>query len=516
MRKTIFLAILIYLNGLIVYSNNYYINSNTGNDSNSGTSSEKAWRSLDPVLARTFLPGDIINFACGSSWIGELLIKASGTEGNPITFCSYGSGKKPELRNPSPNNYGINITGSWIVVDGLMIKDSRHSGVRIAPESNHNVVKNSEITNTGTGISCYGSHNLFTRNYIHDLIMIVNTPKEVNGDDDHGAVAFWMYAPDNEISYNNAVNCKAPSYDYGHDGGLFETWGNGDNTLVHHNRAENCNGIFEFGGSNSKPGHGSSKNIVIAYNLFLNIGQIGAFHLGKNYHSATENMRFENNTIVQTEQTPRDNMLWFGTSDPPAGFFLMRNNIIIRNGLNSAVIRNDKFIHENNIYYLLNGAEVGYPLGPNEVIADPRFVDFQKHDFRIASDSPARNAGIDLGHSSDLEGIPIPEGKQPDIGAYEYVIIDNIADDDIKFHDLLVYPNPASETIKVSLSLTSAEKVNIKIFDLNGRLLLTDNFEAGSAGKNNFETSIGNLKRGNYLLSIKTLSLSQSRMIVVI
>lgn len=38
----------------------YYVDSTIGDDSNSGTSPETPWKSLDKVTATTFLPGDTI------------------------------------------------------------------------------------------------------------------------------------------------------------------------------------------------------------------------------------------------------------------------------------------------------------------------------------------------------------------------------------------------------------------------------------------------------------------------
>lgn len=41
---------------------NYYIDNLNGNDSNSGQSVDKAWKSLTKVNAKTFQPGDSILF----------------------------------------------------------------------------------------------------------------------------------------------------------------------------------------------------------------------------------------------------------------------------------------------------------------------------------------------------------------------------------------------------------------------------------------------------------------------
>lgn len=72
----------------------YYV-SPSGSDSNSGTNTASAWRSLAKVDATTFQPGDRILFQSGGSWSGQLWPKGSGSSGAPITIGSYSTGAKP-------------------------------------------------------------------------------------------------------------------------------------------------------------------------------------------------------------------------------------------------------------------------------------------------------------------------------------------------------------------------------------------------------------------------------------
>ncbi len=54
----------------------------------------------------------------------------------------------------------------------------------------------------------------------------------------------------------------------------------------------------------------------------------------------------------------------------------------------------------------------------NSLNADPLFV--STSDFHLQLGSPAINAGVDVGLTSDYEGKHVPRGSAPDIGAYEY------------------------------------------------------------------------------------------------
>lgn len=73
----------------------YYVNANTGSDSNSGTSPMAAWATVNKVNTSTFSAGDRILFARGQihrTPENGLKPPSSGSSGSPITFGSYDSG----------------------------------------------------------------------------------------------------------------------------------------------------------------------------------------------------------------------------------------------------------------------------------------------------------------------------------------------------------------------------------------------------------------------------------------
>lgn len=78
----------------------YYVDSENGNDNNSGTEKSKAWQSLENVNKTTFQPGDSILLKRDSVWTGTYLWpKGSGTEDNAITVSSYGEGSLPVIKS---------------------------------------------------------------------------------------------------------------------------------------------------------------------------------------------------------------------------------------------------------------------------------------------------------------------------------------------------------------------------------------------------------------------------------
>lgn len=392
----------------------YFVDSVNGSDSNPGTSEDQPWQTLAPVHARHFLPGEVVGLKRGSSFSGGLAIDDSGVEGNPIIFTSYGTGEKPIIRNSGQWSSCVRIVADWVIVEGLFLEGAHEAGVFIARGADNNLVQDCEVTDVGIGVAVRGEHNLVTGNHVHDLHMVRNTP---GGDDDYGAVGIWFFDSNNEASYNILAACKAPSYDYGFDGGVFEFYGVADNNYFHHNWGTRSNYGFEVSG-------GSANNNVVAYNVLVdNGGGVAALHIHEGgYGSDVQNFRFENNVVVET-QNAAYSVFWFSDT-PTADTLIMRNNIF-RIDRTQYVFNRSSFTHDHNLYHVLSESthmshRDSFVAGEGELFADPLFVDAAGEDFHLQVDSPAIDAGVELGYSIDYEGRPVPVGAAPDIGAFEF------------------------------------------------------------------------------------------------
>jgi hypothetical protein len=237
--------------------------------------------------------------------------------------------------------------------------------------------------------------------------MVRNTP---GGNDDYGAIGVALeYASYNEVSYNTFVNCLAPSYDYGTDGGAVEWWGNADGNYVHHNWANGNNGFLEVGG-------GSARDTIVAGNISTHNGDFAFIHLAGQFASVVQNFRIEQNTIVEVN----GGWVIVGFEGmPTASTLSVRNNIFYAVGF-SGIFSMPGFAHDHNLYFLGGGTSLGFTLGPTETLADPLFVNLGAQDFELQPQSPAINAGIDLGYGLDFANHPMPVGAAPDLGSYEY------------------------------------------------------------------------------------------------
>ena len=73
--KSLSILIILFISNSLL-AQTYYVNSASGNNKNNGESEQSAWKSLKKVNQKTFKPGDIVLFAAGTSYYGQLVPKA--------------------------------------------------------------------------------------------------------------------------------------------------------------------------------------------------------------------------------------------------------------------------------------------------------------------------------------------------------------------------------------------------------------------------------------------------------
>jgi len=163
------------------YGATYYV-STQGNDANNGTSETTPWQTISKVNATKFQPGDSILFKGGETWNEQLNITSSGTDGNPITYSSYGNGNKPIFKG---------------LPCGILIGSLPDPTIAVS----NITISNLEITSSHWGIFAHGSkRNVeISNNYIHDLTAA--TKEEQQAVEQYAssvtAIAFTHTQPDN-------------------------------------------------------------------------------------------------------------------------------------------------------------------------------------------------------------------------------------------------------------------------------------------------------------------------------
>ena len=454
-----FLAIWVALAPRVASGADYYVNSVDGSDDNRGAIASP-WKSIAKISDYAFKPGDAVHFARGSQFVGGFIISSSGQAGAPITFTTYGTAAAPpRFMNPDPtalNASVIQIRGSYIVVDGLYFHDcaavpgsggmqpfgavpvlagdpQSTGAVFIAAGANNNVVRNIEITGSAVGIRVQGQQNLITRNYIHHN----STPTAPYG----GPIGIAVGNSNNEISYNRVVDNGAQSSDNEAIAILLEDRRYAkDDIRVHHNYSLRNGRFLEVVArlSESRRATGSAafsfKNLTVAYNVS---DEFGAF-----FRLSVPEMsggRLENNTVVLTrggnEAGPPRSAMDLGLLGGGMPAMLTYRNNIFYLGPNYQVSPHVDFSHDHNVYYRTDGTTQAWAilgsnasLGAGDKIGNPRFVDYDTEyarnpggfrDLRLRSNSPAVDAGANLGYTKDHDNNPVPTGAGPDTGAYE-------------------------------------------------------------------------------------------------
>jgi hypothetical protein len=412
----------------------YYVDCTSGDDTNSGTSEQTAWRTLIPINRQAFGAGDTVRFKRGCEWSGPgtewssaLAIGGSGTEAGAIVLTDYGEGNAPTITNPGRNTYITTVSGDFVVIEHLKFRNSHQAAIRILEGSDYNTVRQVEITDAGTGVAIAGTNNLVTESYIHDLHMVVDDGQTNN---DYGAVGILFQNSANEASYNDIRRCLAASTDYGFDGDMMEIWAEKrdvNDIYVHHNYGEGNNGFMEIGGRSH-----NVRNLTMAQNLVVDsVGNSLVYvHTSGVFSVSIENILFHQNTIVLHKSAGVDRhwgLINFASNDQGPNDFKLQNNIIYVDWLRQVIRNGGAITHDHNLIYRVegNGCALGYAQHETEITdQDVRFVNpgmwGSLGDFHLLAGSPAIDAGAGLGYSHDFDDNPIPVGAGYDIGAYEY------------------------------------------------------------------------------------------------
>lgn len=215
----------------------YFVDDTSGNDLNSGLSSRTAWQTLTKVSSVTFQPGDKILLKSGGSWLGQLELKGSGTDANPIIVDSYGQGNRPFINGDGYNAAVLlHSVSGWEVNNLEIINDT-------------NIVRSGAATYRAgvlaTTSSGYYSHIYLRKLVIHDIY-----PQSgpfgygihVEAASKQGGAGFSnVRIQDNQISYT------------GYHGIFVRT--TGDKSMFNTNIIISGNSCFHVGSAGMETGH---------------------------------------------------------------------------------------------------------------------------------------------------------------------------------------------------------------------------------------------------------------------
>jgi hypothetical protein len=352
--------------------------------------------------------------------------ESEGTQasiGTPIVFGNDGSGKilvdigHSNCRNPVINFDHV----SYVIVERFQVTGSCHAGVAMVAGSHHNVFRNGKVYgNDRPGIyiasenySEGNTYNIIEANEIFDNGQ--NGPGEgvyigeAYGDDDSD----YNHIIDNVIYHplggNEGADIKPNTVGTVIEGNVFRdsnsTWGviilgeGSTQALVYGNILRNCSGSDQWAGAIGVLG---PQNMVFN-NLIFDLGGLDGIYVG----------RYPGNAIFNNTISNADVGIGIDNEGPGVANSRIINNLLSGNG--------------NQLAGNASGLEISYNLfnGPSSVKgehateANPDFTDRSAGDFHLKASSPAIDAGLEVGLSTDLDGRSRPIGLSTDIGAFE-------------------------------------------------------------------------------------------------
>lgn len=326
---------------------NYYFHPTDGSDSNSGTTADKAFQSLDQISKLKLKSGDSIFLATGEKFSEPIVFKnISGSENKPIVLTTYpkNSTEKASIHTNGHLNAVLIENSSFIDINnldisaqsdlqnndvesdmrcGVLVKTSKAGSYKHIKLSNLNIynifyeaegfTRPKGEVNTANGTQAYGwgirvinntegaeisdikvEHSTI-QNVAHTGIKLTsrleNGVHGIKNFEIHNNKVFQTGGPGIQMSgvadgyiYKNTVDQSGSTNDS-------RKWGRGsglwtwgsENVLIEHNRLTNANGPGDSAGAHIDF---NCKNVVLQYNFSAN--NAGGFCeiLGNNYNCA--------------------------------------------------------------------------------------------------------------------------------------------------------------------------------------------------------------------------------------
>ncbi|HYX36916.1 MAG TPA: carbohydrate-binding domain-containing protein [Oligoflexus sp.] len=402
----------------------YHVSAN-GSDKNDGLSSTRPFKTIQKAANLTN-PGDTVLIMNGTytnpCYACDILeIERSGTASAWITYKAY-PGHKPKLQLKDGWN-AIDVLGaSYFTIEGLEIEGNAASVSLEYARSQANNTNNPRTS--GNCISVSKKKSGSSEVYPHHLIIRKNKVHHCGGGGIGVGLADYVTIEDNEV-YSNAwwsVHANSGisllySLDIDNNRGYKnfirrnKTY---DNRMFIKWKSKNAitdgNGIIIDYNSNKpikKPAY-KGRTLVENNLTYLNGGS-GIHAFNSSHVDIINNTSYMNGVSEELQGEIYSN----GSDDVK----ILNNIMYARTGEEvNHKWGSTNLVNDYNIYYNTTKIPVK---GPNDIVADPLFVDAKKRDFRLRAGSPAIDSGTSAIFAAvDLNGAG-RAGPSVDRGAYE-------------------------------------------------------------------------------------------------
>jgi hypothetical protein len=401
----------------------YYV-SGTGSDKNSGLSTSSPFRTIQRAANLT-RSGDtvlIMNGLYTNSSPGGVVLEITRS-GSPNAWIKYKAypGNSPKIKHNGWNGIIIHKGASYIEVNGLEVEgNNRNTNLGYAQSQRRN--GSNPLTN-GNCITISGR----TNGRPHHIKILNNKTHHCGGAGISAIQSDYLTFDNNEV-YNNAWYGV-----YGTSGiSLLNNWNYDNNQgyriFITNNRVYgNRMYIGSIMNGTIQDGNGiildSTRNQKLALSPYQGRTLIANNVVYKNGGAGIHSFRSDkidviHNTSYMNNQSPEISSGQISIND--GRDIKVLNNILYSQagkGINYNPKQNQSTFNYN--LYNNNGFTAS-GRGPNDIIADPQFVNAAGGDFRVKPTSPAVNSGLRFPSlTTDFLGKPRVQGSAPDRGAYE-------------------------------------------------------------------------------------------------
>jgi hypothetical protein len=406
----------------ILFAATYYANSSAGSDSNPGTSSGSAWKTLASSIPKLKAGDTLIATGTFSEQNGTGVgysFAVSGTAGNPITIQGQ-NGTIDAQTGGDGGNYIF--SGNYIVIDNFSVTSTVAGGMYYGGafelDGSYSTVKNCDFHNMSGSLSgggdklycvvVHGSYNTFS-NLVFRSIQ--------DGD------LFRVWGHNNLITHCIVTNCTNPNYSDGSlHADLIQFWGpegSYSNVLECSVFANNTisGGALSSDDPVNHVGDPNMNDWVYRNNVFANNGS-QALQCGAN------RMHFYNNVFYNWSRAIDVWAVYWQTFYFENNVFISGSGIQDSYGAPSAAVINSNTWDTSS--QSASSSDMRTKFAGNVLVADPGFVNAAAGDFHLLSTSVLRAKGINLSNdpsasTTDKDGNPRPASGAWDIGPYQYV-----------------------------------------------------------------------------------------------
>jgi hypothetical protein len=432
----------------------YYV-SDSGDDANDGLSPSSPFRTMAKATSLTLGPGDGILFERGSVWreYNTGITPSEGTEEHPTVYSAYGTGPRPSIRHALLFNDAAEWEevgpSLWRLSDPVFSREAVNAVFDHGESFGKHEFSLGAVDQQGDFFwHGAGSGQVTMYSVGNPAAVYTNVEIAIRGDwiypfttggGNHWIIEYLDIAHSDFGVTGGCVDGEIRhctfrwigGQDFQHGGFPF---GNGIETVghdiqIHHNVFMN---IYDSA-TTIQPVSTSSAafvtNIFIHHNVFYDCG-VAHEYINDTPGGVTDNYRFENNTVyrsgyglgsVTTDWYSSLWEAWNWASVVPTRMYIP-NNIAYLNRMGMPEIHfwDSWYADPSRVAGIVVEANIltsADPHWPDNIVADPLFVDPDGADFHLRAGSPAIGAGVDAGYSVDFDGNPIEAPFE--IGAYE-------------------------------------------------------------------------------------------------